>query len=175
MRRHFCISLGTVCTLPYCDSFVSFSFICVSSYAAFLCPSFSTVRSLDFTTIYISTSDAFFSQLSNLSVSSLPFSNSVALYSTSLAFFSVMPTDNCGSVRDPSDDLFFRHNIVSLQPFRQGHVVYGDNDREAPASSPIGLPPSGSSVLAPSAITHYIDNFGPFIDAKQLNAIHQAD
>lgn len=143
------------------------------TYAAFLCPSLSTVLSLGFTSIYISTSDAFFSQLSNLSVSYSPSSTSAALYSTSVAFFSVMRTGNRGIVRDPSDDQRFRHNDVSLRPFRQGHVDYSDNDREDPASCPCGLPPSGSSVLTPGTITDYINRFGPFLDAKQLNAMHQ--
>lgn len=59
--------------------------------------------------------------------------------------------------RDCSEDHPFGRGVAYVQPFRQGHVVNGDEARVGSALSQFSSPPSENSVLVAVRLTNHIE------------------
>lgn len=97
-----------------------------------------------------------------------------AFYSTSVAVSSAISADDCRSVRVLRDDQPFYGKGDSRYPFHYGPVVNVWHACHDSASSSLGFPPSGRSVVAPVTVTDCIDRLKVFFDAERSDAMHHA-
>lgn len=107
-----------------------------------------------------------------LSLSSIRIRSFVLFCSASVIHSFSMSTHDCRSVRHSSEDHPFRRKDVLIQPSCQGRNFYA-GDADGSASSPVGTPLSGNSVVAPVNVTEYVNRFWSFLDALWLAAMHQ--